>query len=72
MVKIEYRSPSIDNERKMGFNKFELKTDEYLKVMWSTFCRYKIKGPLEVDATVGRSIDDIMQMLKRLESSINV
>lgn len=39
VVKIDYRSPSIDNEGKIRFSKFERKTNEDLKVMWNTYHR---------------------------------
>lgn len=44
VVKLEYRSSSIDNEGKIQLNKFELKTNEDLRVTWSTFHCYKTKG----------------------------
>lgn len=36
VIKIEYHSPSIDTEWEIRFNKFDLKRDEDLKVMWNT------------------------------------
>lgn len=39
VVKLEYHSPLIDNKRKIHFIMLELKIDDDLKVMWSTFYR---------------------------------
>ncbi|XP_058751977.1 uncharacterized protein LOC131625098 [Vicia villosa] len=64
VVKLEYRSPSLDTEGNVQFTQFTLKTDDDLKVMWSTFRRYSIKGPLEVDAKI-RRFEDVIKMLQR-------
>lgn len=64
MVKIEYRSPLIDNEGNIRFNKFELKIGEDLKVMWSIYHQYQTKDLIEVDAKIVRYVDDIIKMLK--------
>ena len=37
VVKIEYQLPSIDSKGNMKFNNFELKRDEDLRFMWSTY-----------------------------------
>lgn len=72
VVKIEYHSPSIDNEGKIWFSKFELKMDGDLKLMWSTYHRYETNGLIKVDATITRSVNDIIKILKHPESSSNV
>lgn len=46
------------------YNKFELKTDEYLTVMWSTFHPYETKVLIEVDVKVARLTVNIIRMLK--------
>lgn len=68
VVKIEYHSPLIDNKENISFNKFELKTNEDLKVMWNIYHRYKTKCLIEVDVTIATSVNDIIKMLKRPES----
>lgn len=70
VVKLEFRSPSIDNEGKIQFTMLKLKTNGDLKVMWSTFYRYSIKGSIEMDATIQRSDKDIIKMLQRPEPSL--
>lgn len=68
VVKIEYRSPSIDIEWKIGLNKFELNTNGDFKVTWNTYHWYETKGLIEVFTTIVRSVDDIIHMLKCSES----
>lgn len=63
-MKLEYGSPSIDNEGKIHLTKFELKTGEYLRVMWSIFHYYETKGSIELDSKIVRSTKDILKMLK--------
>lgn len=48
----------------------KLKTDDNLKVIWSIFYRYLIKGPIEVDATIARSTEDILKMLQHSEPPV--
>lgn len=55
MTKIEHRSPTIGNEGKIKFNKFELKMDTNVRVMWITFQHYATKGQIEMDVTFARS-----------------
>lgn len=71
MVKIECRLPSIDSEGNVKFNKFQLKTSENLRVMWSTFLRYATKGLIEEDVTLTISINDILKMLKSHQPSLS-
>lgn len=72
VVKIKYCSPSIDNEDKVRFSKFDLNMDEDLRLMWNTFHRYETKDPIKVNATIASSTNDILKMLKLLKSSTNV
>ncbi|XP_058725795.1 uncharacterized protein LOC131597098 [Vicia villosa] len=65
LVKLEYRSPSLDTEGNVQFTQFALMTDVDLKVMWSTFRQYSTKCPIEVDAKFQRSRKDIIKMLQR-------
>lgn len=65
IVKIEYRSLSIDNRGKIEFNKFELKTHAYVRAMWITYFYFEIKVLVELEVMISRSIKDITKMLKR-------
>ena len=62
--KIEYRSPSVDNEGNLQFMNRELKNDDDLRAMWSTYRSFQEKVSIELDATLSRTVDDIMRMLQ--------
>ncbi|XP_058772343.1 uncharacterized protein LOC131646265 [Vicia villosa] len=71
VTKIEFREDWIDTHGRMKYNLIELKNDEDVKAMWKSFrCRI-IKGLIELDAQIRRSVDDIMKCLKHPESSIS-
>lgn len=65
IVKLENRSPSINNREKIKFINFELKTVADLRAMWNTFFCFEIKVSLELKAKIPRSVEDILKMLKR-------
>ena len=65
IVKLDHRSLSIDNRWKIEFNNFELKTDADIRAMWNTYFRFETKVPLELEATLQRSVEDILKMCKR-------
>lgn len=62
-MKLYYCSSSIESDEKIQFNELELKTDENLTVMWSTFHCYERKCPIELDAEIERSSKNILKML---------
>lgn len=64
MIKVVYRSPTIDFEANIRCSKFQLKTEEGVRVILSIFHYYKIKGSIEVDVKLARSTYDILKMLK--------
>lgn len=70
-MKLYYRSSAVDNEWNIQISKFELKTDEDLLVMQSTFHSYETKGLIEMNANVVRSIKDILKMLKHPQPSLD-
>ena len=65
VVKLEYRSPSVDNEGNVVFNKVELKNQDDVMAMWRTFFGFEEKYPLGFEATVRRTVDEILKMCKR-------
>ncbi|XP_058776582.1 uncharacterized protein LOC131650896 [Vicia villosa] len=65
VVKLEYRLPSLDADIKVQFTQFALKTDDDLKILWSTFRRYSTKGRIEVNAKIQRSGEYVIKMLQR-------
>ncbi|XP_058726385.1 uncharacterized protein LOC131597728 [Vicia villosa] len=65
VVKLEYRSPSLDDEGDVQLTPLEVKNDEDLAVLWSTFVRYYSKGLIELNAKLQRSGADVIKMLCR-------
>src|SRR4051812_49163743 len=63
VVKLEYRSPSLNDDGDVEFTPFEVKNDEDLAVLWATFDRFSLKGPIESDAKLERSGADVIKML---------
>src|SRR3954464_1203612 len=63
VVKLEYRSPSLNDEGDIEFTPFKIKNDEDLAVLWTTFDRFSSKGPIELDAKLQRSGADVIKML---------
>lgn len=63
-MKLEYRSPSIDNGGNIEFDNFELKTDADVTTIWNNFFHFEIKLTLELEAMISRSIKDNVKMLK--------
>lgn len=61
IVKLEYRSPSINNEEKIEFNNFEPKIN--VRAMWNIFFYFEIKIPLKLKAKIPRLVKDILKML---------
>lgn len=49
-----------------------MKVNEDVKEIWRSFCRRITKGPIELDVRLSRSVDDIMEILKRPKSSGSV
>ncbi|MCI80221.1 photosystem I P700 chlorophyll a apoprotein, partial [Trifolium medium] len=41
------------------FTKMELRNNDDVRTMFSIFPRYMTKGPIELDATLVRSVEDI-------------
>lgn len=54
----------IENEGKLQFTLFEPNMYDDLKMMWSIFYCYSIKGVIEVSATIERPVDDIIRRLQ--------
>lgn len=63
--KVKFFAPWIDIDGTMKYDHIELKSVEVLKVVWRTYNHRLTKGPIEFDATIFRSVDDIIKMLKR-------
>lgn len=72
IVKLEYQSPSIENDENIEFNNFELKTGAYIRVIWNIFFSYETKRLIKMNVTIVRSVDDIMKIMKHPPRCWNV
>lgn len=70
--KIEFREDLIDIDGRIKYNLIELKIDEDVKDMLRSFRCRLTKGPIELDAKISRSADDIIKMTKHPESYYSV
>ncbi|XP_058732910.1 uncharacterized protein LOC131604491 [Vicia villosa] len=57
IVKLKYRSLSVDNEGKVVYNNFELKNREDVLTMWRTYFDFEEKIPLKLVATISLKKD---------------
>ncbi|PNX55108.1 hypothetical protein L195_g048734, partial [Trifolium pratense] len=60
VTEIMYRRPSVCTDGTVLFTKMELLTDDDVRTMFSIFTWYMTKGPIELDATLVRSIEAIL------------
>lgn len=65
IVKLEYRSPSADNEGNIEFNNFEFKTTKDVRALRNIFFHYENNFLIELDAKIERFVEDIVRMLER-------
>lgn len=56
----------------MKYNLIELKTDEGVTIMWKSFLYRSTKGPIGLDSKISRYVDNMIEMMKRPESSSSV
>lgn len=70
--KIEFFTPLIDNNRSVKYDCIKLKSDKDLKVIRRTYHRRLTKRPIEFEVIITISINDIINILKPLESSGSV
>jgi hypothetical protein len=62
---VEYRRPSTDSSGSLRFIRMKLMNDDYVRTMFSIFCQYSIRGPIELDASLVRSVEEILKSLIR-------
>lgn len=60
--KIEFCEDWIDTDGRMKYNLIELKIDEDVKGLWRSSRRRLIKGLIELDAKISRSVDNIIKL----------
>jgi hypothetical protein len=57
----------MESDGSISFNNMKLQNNEDIRTMFSTFSQYNTKGPIELDATLTRSVDAILARLNRPE-----
>ena len=62
---IEYRRPSTGSDGSIEYTQMKLKNDDDVRTMFSIFEQYSTKGPIELDALLIRSFEDIRKSLIR-------
>ncbi|KEH33390.1 hypothetical protein MTR_3g437460 [Medicago truncatula] len=60
---IEYRRLSIDSVGSVRFIWMKLMNEEDVRTMFSIFGQYSIRGPIELDASLVRSVEHIQQSM---------
>jgi len=62
VVGIEYRCPLSDSAGSLWFNQMKLTNDE-VRTMFSVFAQHSTRGPIELDASLVRSAEQIQKSL---------
>jgi len=62
---VEYQCPSTDSSSSLRFNRMKLTNDDGVRTMFSIFCQYSTRGPIELDASLVRSVEEIRKSLFR-------
>jgi hypothetical protein len=65
VTSIEYRKPSIGSDGCITFTKMKLENDVDIQTMFSIYSQYSTKGPIELEATLTRSVEAILASLNR-------
>ncbi|MCI35936.1 hypothetical protein A2U01_0057157, partial [Trifolium medium] len=68
ITEIEYRRPSVCSNGSLRYTGMKLQNDGYVRTMFSIFSRYMMKGPIELDTKLVRSVEDIMSNIIRLRT----
>jgi hypothetical protein len=61
---VEHRRPSIDSVGSVRFNRMKLMNDD-VRTMFSIFGQYSNRGPIELDVSFVRSVEQIHKSLIR-------
>jgi len=64
VVSVEYRCPLSDSVSSLRFSRMKLTNDD-VRTMFSVFGQQCTRGPIELDASLVRSVEQIMKSLNR-------
>jgi len=62
---VEYRRPSTDSSESLRFSRMKLKNNDDVRTVFSIFCQYSTRGPIEFDASLVRFVEEIRKSLIR-------
>ena len=62
VVSIKYRCPFSDSVSSLQFNRMKLTNDDDVRTMFSIFAQNSTRGPIELDASLVRSTEQILKM----------
>jgi hypothetical protein len=65
VIGVEYRCPLSDSARSLRFSRMKLTNDDDVRTMFSVFGQHSIRGPIELDASLVRSAEQIKKRLIR-------
>ena len=65
VVSVEYRCPLFDSVGSLYFSRMKLKNDNDVRTMFSIFGQHSTRGPIELDASLVRSAEQILKSLSR-------
>lgn len=60
VASVTYRKPSIGSDGRVSFTNMKLENNDDVATMLSIFKQYQRKGPIELDATLVRSVETIL------------
>jgi len=63
VVGVEYRCPSPDSAGSLRFSWMKLTNDDDVRTMFSIFGLHSTRGPIELDASLVRSAEQIQKSL---------
>jgi len=65
VVGVEYRCPLFDSAGSLRFSRMKLTNDDGVRTMFSVFGQHSTRGPIELDASLVRSAEQILKSLIR-------
>ena len=65
VVGVEYRCPLSNSSRSIWFSRMKLTNNDDVRIMFSVFGQHNTRGPIELDASLVRSAEQILKSLNR-------
>jgi len=65
VVGVEYRCPLSDSVGSLWFSQMKLRNNDDMRTIFSIFSQHCTRGPIELDASLVRSVEQILKSLNR-------